>query len=481
MPVTFERSDYKKAKKQYELIQHCLDGETEVKRKRTLYLPAPNPHDTTAENMARYQSYLTRAVFYNVTGRTMRGLQGQVFMRAPLFEIPDILDHVKRDATGLGVSVVQLAKESVNYAVAFGRGGIFVDFPATGEGGVTRGDLQSGRVKPTINVYDGEQIINWRSGYVDGKLRLTLVVLREEIEVAKDSFEVTLEVQYRALILDADGYRQELYNKTGTQKQVVVPLMPDGSRWSEIPFTFVGSVNNDPYLDYPPLYDLASLNLAHYRNSADYEESSYMVGQPTPVLTGLSEHWVEKVLGGRIELGSRAAIVLPEGASAQLLQALPNTLPFEAMGHKERQMVALGAKLVEQRAVQRTATEADMELTTEQSTLASSAENVSAAMTQAFKWCAIFIGETPAVVDKINFALSTEFDLIKMSSEERKAVIQEWQFGALTFSEMRHALRRAGIATLDDAAARQEMQTDGSMIAADEDEDEEEIEESAAA
>jgi hypothetical protein len=64
----------------------------------------------------------------------------------------------------------------------------------------------------------------------------------------------------------------------------VQPKRGDGEAWNYIPFTFVGSVNNDETPDLPPLYDLAVLNVAHYRNSADYEESCYMVGQPTPYL-----------------------------------------------------------------------------------------------------------------------------------------------------------------------------------------------------
>ena len=474
MPVNFERNDYKVAQRRYTLISDCLAGETVIKSRRQFYLPQPNAADTSKENAARYNAYLTRAVFYNVTGRTMRGLQGQVFTRQPLFEIPNILDHVKQDATGLGVSAVQLAKELVNYSIAYGRGGVFVDFPATNEQGVSRSDLISGRVKPTINAYDGRNIINWRTAFIDGKERLTLVVLKEEIETYKDMFTVLLDTQYRALILDENGYRQEIYNKNQALAFQVFPRQSNGEVWREIPFSFVGSVNNDPFIDYPPLYDLASLNIAHYRNSADYEESSFIVGQPTPVFAGLTEHWVNEVLKGRIELGSRAAIALPEGATAQLLQAEANTMPFEAMGHKERQMVALGAKLVENRAVQRTATEATQESASEQSTLSSSADNVSAAITQAFKWCGVFIGENPAVIDTINFQLNTEFDLVRLSPEDRKAVVSEWQIGALTFSEMRHVMRRGGIATLDNKAARQEIETDGMLAEAETEEEDNE-------
>jgi hypothetical protein len=51
----------------------------------------------------------------------------------------------------------------------------------------------------------------------------------------------------------------------------------------------------------------------------------------------------------------------PEGGERRLAPSDENTMPKEAMEAKERQMVALGAKLVEQKQVQRTAMEAGME------------------------------------------------------------------------------------------------------------------------
>ena len=59
------------------------------------------------------------------------------------------------------------------------------------------------------------------------------------------------------------------------------------------------------------MYDLAVLNIAHYRNSADYEESCFVTGQPTVWASGLTEAWVEDVLKGELRLGSFGGIPLP--------------------------------------------------------------------------------------------------------------------------------------------------------------------------
>ena len=131
MPVSSVREELRKMLRQYDLIEDCLAGEQQVKYRRTKYLPMPNPSDQSPENMARYEAYLTRAVFYNTTQRTQLGLRGQVFLRDPLVEVPTLLEPVVEDATGSGVPLQQVAQECVDKALAYGRVGLFVDYPNT--------------------------------------------------------------------------------------------------------------------------------------------------------------------------------------------------------------------------------------------------------------------------------------------------------------------------------------------------------------
>lgn len=179
-----------------------------------------------------------------------------------------------------------------------------------------------------------------------------------------------------------------------------------------------------------------------------------MAGQPTPVFAGLSEDWVKNVLKGKVQLGSRAAVSLPANGTAMLLQAQANSMPIEAMNHKEKQMVALGARIVEQKQIERTATEVSVDQTTENSVLASIARNVSAAFTFALGIAAQFIGETDT---KIKFELNTDFDIASMTAEERRQMIEEWQTGGISWEELRMNLRKAGIAHLDDKIAREQI------------------------
>lgn len=470
----------------WELIRDCISGQDVVKQNQRKYLPKPNPADCSPENDARYLSYLERAVFYNVTDNTLRGLVGQVFSTDPVVELPDAMLVMEADIDGAGVTLTQQAKKALNDVLAFGRCGLLTDYPKANEDGTpfTAQQIQDGSAKPTILLYDPEQIINWRTRLVDGRKVLSLVVISTEYIAVDDGFELKTDREWRVLRLDESNlYVQDVWRKrdTGIKANdddmdfyIVDTIQPtdySGKRLGYIPFQFVGSLNNNEAPDKPPMYDMAVLNMAHYRNSADYEESVYMVGSPTPYFTGLTDQWVQETMKGTVQLGSRAAVPLPKGSTAGLLVATENGLVKEAMADKERQMVALGAQLVEQKTVQRTLGEAKMEKAVVNSTLVQCAKNVAAAYQQTLEWACDFYGSSPEEVD---YQLSTDFAIAGMTPEERQAWLADLQAGVVSWSEVRYAYRQAGIAYLDDEQAKAEIEKDAAE-AVDLDKEDEEI------
>jgi len=441
--VAFIRNELKNKLASYYLIRDCIEGEQKIKAGKTKYLPMPNASDTSIENQTRYKAYVERAVFYNVTQRTLEGLVGQVFAKPAEIEISPILDTVKDDANGSGISLEQVAKRALSLNVSFGRAGVLVDYPAT-DTPASRADIINGDIRPTIETYNPWDIINWRTIARGAKEILSLVVLHEDFVYSDDGFEMKTGEQWRVLRLENDlTYKVEVWRKGEADFSIVEQYYPKDSTGNyirEIPFTFIGSKNNDSEIDEAPLYSIASLNIAHYRNSADYEESCFMVGQPTPIFTGLTEAWVKNVLDGVIALGSRGSIPLPVGASASLLQAEPNSMPMEAMTAKERQMVALGAKLVEQAQVQRTATEAGLENASESSILASCTNNVSAAIKWALEWCGVFVGNFEPVIFKLN----SEFNVNVYDAQIAVAKQGEVSLGLTAKADYRSWLRKVG-------------------------------------
>ena len=470
--VDFVRQEVRDLLPKWAMIRDCIAGTFAIKAQRTLYLVMPNSDDQSKQNLARYSARLARAVFYNVTGRTLSGLIGQVFAKEPSADVPPTLQPFLLDVDGAGVTLDQQAKRALGYVLAHGRAGLLVDYPAlTDVNGqavpTTRADLLAGNVRPTITIYEPWNIVNWRHRQIGSKTLLSLVVILEQYLKEDDGFEPTYEDQYRVLRLNEAGqYEVAIYQKRDDgweEISLVVVRDAKGKPLDMLPFTFIGAENNEPEPDQPPLLDMSTLNVAHYNNSADYEDSLYTTGQPTYVFSGLTEHWVKNVLNGSVSVGSASGVMLPPGATAQILQPNPNTMAKEGMEHKERQMKALGAKLVEDKAVQRTATEAGMEEASETSILTSSANNVSAAYTFALGWALTFVGE--AQNDSLDYALNTDLQVSRMSSQDRAQLVAEWQAGGMDWEEYRWNMRRGGLVFKDDDVVKEEVAAEAAAAA----------------
>lgn len=441
-----------------------------VSSKAQMYLPMPNPTDQSQANITRYKQYLTRAIYYNVTARTLEGMIGQIFLIPPVIKLPANLKDVTKDLDGDGLTFEQSSKRAVRYTMAYGRAGLYTDYPAT-DTPVTIDQVTSGKIKPLVKLIAPWNIVNWRTSSINGKSVLTQVVIREEEDsYEQDEFSVSTCEQYRVLRLDENiqEYSVQLYEgialaSGGTSNNrfapgtVITPKDSSGKPFKYIPFTFIGAENNDAAVDKPPMYDIAHINIGHYRNSADYEESSFFMGQPTAWVSGLDENWYKNILKETIQIGSRGGIPLPLNAQIGLLQASPNTIPLEAMKLKEDQMLALGAKLVTQRRTQRTATETKFDASSETSVLTNVANNVSAAYTFALKAACSFVGSDPNEVD-VN--LNTQFELNDLTPDDLSKVVSSWQVGAITWAEMRETMRKSGFATMDNDKAKAAIEAD---------------------
>lgn len=462
--VNFVRPEVDAASKRWDIVRDCLGGDEAVKRKGAKYLPIPNAADKSDANQARYAQYKERAIFYNVTKRTVDGWVGQVFSRDPLCEIPDGMDELYDDISGDGVSLDQQAKHALGYNMSYARGGLLVDYPQV-DGPKTIAEVKSENIRPTIHLYEGSDIINWKTIKIGAQVVPNLVVLRERSATDSDGFGFEERAQFRVLRLrkidDRYAYTIEVWTENTEGVWVKGPTTvvrgPDGQTVERIlfyPFTTVGNNFSCPFA---PAYDLAVLNIGHYRNSADYEESCFIVGQPTPVFAGLTQEWVDDVFKGTIELGSRAAVPLPVGGTAMLLQVNPNTMTKEAMVHKEAQMVAIGARIIKDDSVQKTLGESQMEEATDSSVLATAAKNLSAAYSRALAACGYLMGLS-GDPKKYKYSLNTDFPASRLTPNERAQMVAEWQSGAITQSEMRAGLRRAGIATLDKVEYEKELE-----------------------
>jgi len=170
------------------------------------------------------------------------------------------------------------------------RVGVLLDWPSV-DGDITMADAEKMNMRPYLVSYKAESIINWDTAIINGRSVLSMVVLREHVKKqGDDMFEHKQSVQYRVLMLDENGnYVIKIYSDNAGKFSVVSETTPtvNGAPMKYIPFWIIsekGFVSPAP--SEPILLDLADLNLAHYRNSADHEENVHWVAAKSIVLPG---------------------------------------------------------------------------------------------------------------------------------------------------------------------------------------------------
>lgn len=395
-----------------------------------------------ANDPVRSQQYKDDAILTNFTRLTKIGLTGLVFRKPATVDLPEELEYLRADATGYGFGLEQLSQQVVGEILTSGRYGLLVDYPKIDESQ----NEEYARIRP----YTAESIINWRYKQMGSKYVLSLVVLMETVELSIDGFEHEEVTQYRVLKLSDDGiYHQVVFDEDYQVIEAATPTDYQGNPLNEIPFIFVGSENNDAHIDSIPLYDLAIVNLGHYRNSADLEETAFISGQAVPVIvTGESgEQEFRSANPGGIKIGSRSGIVLGSGGSFQFAQVNPNILPRELMKDKEVQAVAIGARLISPPGGRETAEAARIRFGSQNSALYVITKNVNLAFGKCLYWLSLFM--MPQIAESV-FELNDQFYEETADPNLITANIMAFDRGLIKAAEVRDNMRDAGIRLDDD-------------------------------
>ena len=457
MSVSNFHPDYAEAQELADMVRDAYAGGKHAKS----HIIDPNPagEKGTPAGDDRLATFKQRAVYYNATSRTTDALIGEVFRKEAEITLPPALEPVVDDTSGSGLNLVQHARRTAIETGLSGCAGLLSNYPMA-QGGESAADRIGDA--PVIHYYPAKSIINWDTIGEGQRTKLSLIVLVEAYDDSTDEFTRDIKKQFIVLRLRDGKATSQVYRDDISYIDEFELKDSTGKALTEIPFTFVGTENNDANRDAPMLLDIAVVNLAHLNDSANHQEEIFIAGQPTLVVAGLTQNWVKDNFENGVQIGARGGLPLPVGGSAQLLQCQPHGANFTAMTHKEAQMIALGAKLIEPQAGQRTATEASIDEAEATSSLSTLSMNLSAAYTRAFKFCAQYIGAS----DEIEINFSTEFGFHKLSAQERQQLMAEWQGGGITFAEYRTALRDGGAKLIEDDEALAEIDEQNALIPA---------------
>ena len=388
------------------------------------YLIRLSPNDKSVENSDRNDQYKKRAIFYAIAQQTVVGHLGLMFAKPPKLEVPTTLEYLEDNSDGAGNSIYQQAQGVADDVDRFSRAALVVSYPRT-EGPVSRQEIQEGRMVATIQRLPPTSVINWRMTQIGAKVVLSLVVIYEQDEqIGDDGYSVKNVPQIREMYLDEGMiYRERIWQKDKDDEWVAsdeyTPTDAQGSTWNEIPFTFVGSENNDPAVDSPNMWPLVELNIGHYRNSADFEDNVWYCGQAQPWMSGITQSHLDLMKANNMYVGSRNVLGVPSGESFGIEAAPENPLVKQAMMDKVDLMIQLGARMIQPGSAAKTAELSAGEREVQHSTLSLIAANISDAYTKALGWVGKYMGTT----DEAYFTINQDFVDPKADAQELQAIM----------------------------------------------------------
>ena len=445
--VSTRHKDYNNYAKKWRRCRDVIAGQDSVHAGGTLYLPM-----LKEQELAEYLAYIARTPFYNATWRTVAGFVGMLFRKPATLEVPAKLEELLEDVTMSGVTFKAFAQDCALEDLTVSRLGVLVDHPqqqADADGNaipLTVAQAEALGMRPSMQQYKAEAIIDWKKGRIGNKTVLTQVRLLEEATVEKNEFESDTELRIRVLDLTNGIYRVRLF-KEDNEEQIggdVYPQM-DGKPLDFIPFYFIGPDGGEDEVSDPILIDLVDLNLKHYQVSADYEHGCHYAGLPTPVIAGYAPTFDEagKQQQAKFYIGSGTAWVFPDPNTkveyleftGQGLQALENNLKA-----KESQLAAIGARMLapEKSGVEASETLA-MRHSGEHSVLSAIAIAVSEGLERALKVFAQWAG----ISGEIKFAINRDFIPMSVDSGTLTAWLALVQAGQMSGESLFDLLKRA--------------------------------------
>lgn len=430
--VETQHKDYQRMLPKWQRCRDCVSGQDAIHDAGETYLPR-----LTDQSDSAYLAYKNRAQFYNCFWRTVAALSGMMFRKNPIVEcsenIAEMLEDVNLSNITFDVFAYQIAIE----IMTTGRVGVLIDYPNQQVQGMTLAEASRLNLRPTMQQYRAETIINWRVKRINNVNKLVLLVLTEDlVTIEGDGFVETYETIYRVLdLVDDSKYRVRLFrvNDKKENEQIGDDLYPmmNGKNIDFIPFIFIGIDDTTPPVDEPPLIDLADVNIAHYRLDADHKHGLHFTGLPTPVISG----YTPPEGSSDLYIGSTAAWVFPDSnAKASYLEFAGQGL--QAIKEEKEslvgQMAILGARLLasEKKATE-TAQTAQIHRAGESSVLGAIANTISSGLT----WALNVFSKWGGSNEECSVTLNQEFMPPELTSQELATWLQAWQQGAPGFSD----------------------------------------------
>jgi len=293
------------------LIEHLLGGTYKIRKGHRKFLPQePRELDEA------YDNRLQRSVLAPYYVRLERMLAGML-TRKPV-RLDDVSDQIREQLFDVDLQGNDLQTWLYNTSrtcIRYGHVGVLVDAPTSGENG-----------RPYYVTYSPRDILGWRVEIEDGKQKFTQLRLYEKVVVPDGLYGEKQVEQVRVLTPGAF----EIFQKD--QKGDFRVVDEGTTSLSEIPFSVAYSNRVGVLESFPPLADIAELNLQHYQVQSDLGNQLHISAVPMLALFGFPAAAEE------ISAGPGEALALPEGASASYIEPAGNS--YDAQFRRLDQIVS---------------------------------------------------------------------------------------------------------------------------------------------
>jgi hypothetical protein len=470
--MNIHHPDYDFTIDEVKTVRDCVEGSNAIKNgeRSRIYLPNPTDIDILrgqdfVEASNRYKAYKNRAEYSDFPSRTESGYMGAMKSTPPDFaEIPAEIEYLLTNSDGDNLTLSESIEITQANLLEVKFHGLLVDFNGLTQVDInddspqlTNAQAKSLDLKATIKHYPRESIVDWDYSVINNQNQLSFIKLMEKTsEIDRDTLQRVEVENQLVLALDENGeYYQQQITKTAEGKdQISDRLYPENNsgRLSLIPLEIV--IDQKQKSSSIPkalgiLYPICLKALSRYTVSADLKESIHRSAQPTMWSSGWTNQAFEiyKNLTGNehIATGASSHIPLPKDASIGYLQwdADSNAM-FKYMEENQKEAKALGARFDTSDPKDEAVGVAKIRSAEELSALMNIQSSIEESYTRVLGWCFNFMS-TSATDPKIEIVLNKEFNKIKLTPGEQKAILDNFTMGLIDRAEALAQLEKGGV------------------------------------
>jgi len=455
MALPDKHPDYSRRVGQWIKLDDCFAGEEAVKAKKLDYLPATEgmvmDGMTTPQSPGwkDYEAYLLRAYYHNYVRDAVQAIIGIIHAKPAQIEVPDRMKPLIAKITKKGEGVQALLRRINTQQLVKGRLGLLVDVP-TGQ--------TVDKALPYVAVYDALRVINWDEGELNEGKNILQVVVLDETGFRREGLTWKEERKYRVLLKGVPDSLESGWETPSPDDKYAfcvkvndssMPVAADfkipqlgGIELKEIPFVFVNANDLVPETDVSPLGTLANLSLAIYRADADYRQTLYLQGQQTLVLIGGQDDDETGDDGAPLRVGNKGVLRMRMQGDAKYIGITAGGLDAMEKSLTNDKLVATqeGSKFLDATNDQGASGEAlRVRVAAKTTTLLSVSRTGGAALEQALKFAAEWMGEDP---DEVKVIPNTDFADQSVQAAALLAFMQAKQMGLPLSLKSLHRLMR---------------------------------------